>query len=247
MSGLLCAGNVHVAILNDDGSFGGFLDIKNAIKLSLKPGEGEEKQRLSKQRDNYGAVLDAVTIPTPDALGLEFDEGDAETVGLAMAGQVTPLQVASVTRTDVDLEVTALDTWLELGDRRINPTGFAIKNEAGTTTYVLGEDYVVDLTMGLIKFLSSGDIALDDTVTKSYTTRAVTGTRVTAGPKRQLRLRLLGSMKNLANGRHMEVNIPDSTFKTTSEVDLLSGEFAVTTLTGTPRGNYTLDYIDTGA
>src|SRR3546814_4760983 len=87
MSGLLWSGNVHMALLNDDGSFAGFLDLKNAVKLGIKSGEGDEKQRISKIRDNYGEVLDTVIIPKPPELSIELDEGDAETVGMALMGR----------------------------------------------------------------------------------------------------------------------------------------------------------------
>lgn len=246
MSGLLCSGNVHMALLNADGSFAGFLDLTNAIKLGIKAGEGDEKQRTSKQRDNFGEVLDSVIIPTPTELSIDLDEGDADTVGMALMGAVTTLTVASQTRTSVAQSITALDTWLDLGDRQINSSGFSITDDATTpAAYVLGEDYVVDLTMGLIKFLGTGSAQVGDVFEKNYTTRAVTGKRITGAKKNQLRVRILGNMKNLANGKSVVVDIPDSTLKSASEIDLLSGDFTTTSLTGTIRGSYTIDQLDT--
>src|SRR3546814_1682041 len=111
MSGLLWSGNVHMALLNDDGSFAGFLDLKNAVKLGIKSGEGDEKQRISKMRDNYGEVLDTVIIPKPPELSIELDEGDAETVGMALMGTVATLDIATVTRTaEVDRKSTRLNS-----------------------------------------------------------------------------------------------------------------------------------------
>lgn len=244
MSGLICAGNVHIALLNDDGSFAGFLDIKNTTKLALSPGEGEEKQRISKQRDSYGQVLDSIIIPGIPTASLSFDEADAETVGMALLGTLAPITLTSQTRTDVAMTVTALGVWLELGDRYINPTGFAIKDEAGTATYVQGVDYVVDLTMGLIKFLATGAIAEDDVVEKTYTTRATTGTRIQASRKNQIKARILLNGKNLADGRGLVVEVPQCTLKSASEFDALSSDYVVTELSGSIVGDYTVDYID---
>ena len=98
MSGLLCAGDVRLALLNDDGSFAGFLGIKNTTQLSIQPGEGEEITRKSKQRANYGQVLDTVVIPGQPAVTLQFDEGDAETIGMALLGTVDTLTLSVQTR-----------------------------------------------------------------------------------------------------------------------------------------------------
>ncbi|AXQ27589.1 hypothetical protein D0B54_02385 [Solimonas sp. K1W22B-7] len=244
MSGLLCAGNVHAAILNDDGSFAGFLGIKNAIKLAISPGESEEKQRVSKQVASYGQVLDSVVIPGKPMVTVDFDEGDAETIGLALQGNVAPLNLTTQTRTAVDLTVTALDTWLELGDRYINPTGFLLKDNGGVNTLVQGVDYVVDLTMGLVKFLASGTVEASDTVEKTYTTRAVTGSRISGSKKNQLRMRLLLNGKNLATGKPVVVELPSCTLRSASTFDPLLGEFAVTSLTGTIVGDYSVDHLD---
>ena len=245
MSGLLCAGNVHAALLNDDGSFAGFLDIKNAIKLAINPGEGEEKQRISKKLADYGQVLDSVVIPGIPNVSVDFDEGDAETIGMALLGTLSTINLSSQTRTGVEYEVAALDVWLELGDRFINPTGFGLAIP-GTpdTPLVLGTDFVVDYTMGLVKFLSSGVVEAEDTIEKTYTTRAITGKRISGSKKNQLKTRLLMNGKNLANGKPVVVDLPVCTLRPAGEFDPLTGEFAVTSLTGTIVGDYTVDHLD---
>lgn len=245
MSGLLCAGNVHAALLNDDGSFAGFLDIKNAIKLAINPGEGEEKQRISKQIASFGQVLDSVVIPGIPNVTVDFDEGDAETISMALLGTLSAINLSSQTRTGVEFEVTALDVWLELGDKYINTAGFSLVLP-GTpdTTLIAGTDYLIDYTMGLVKFLSDGAVALDDTIEKSYTTRAVTGKRVNGSKKNQLKTRLLMNGKNLANGLPVVVNLPVCTLRPAGEFDPLTGEFSVTSLTGTIVGDYTVDHLD---
>jgi hypothetical protein len=244
MSGLICAGNVHIGLLNDDGSFAGFLDIKNTTKFAIKPGGGEEKRRISKKRDSYGQVLNSVVIPGIPSIALEIDEGDAETVNMALLGTLSNVSLTSQTRTGVDFTVTARDTWLELGDRYINASGFAITNSDASATYVNGTDYVVDLTMGLIKVLSSGAISAADVVKKSYTTAAKTGKRVSGSKKNQLMARVLMNGKNLANGQGVVVEIPSCTLQSASEFDPMTGDYAVTSLSGTIVGDYTVEEID---
>lgn len=247
MSGLLCAGDVRLAILNDDGSFVGFLGIKNTTQLAIQAGEGSEITRTSKQRANYGQVLDTVVIPGQPQVTLQFDEGDAETIGMALLGTVETLTVASQTRTDVDLAVTKLDVWLDLGDRYISPTGFEVTNTLGDVTYVLGTDYVVDYAMGLIKFLSDGDVVVDEVVKRSYTTVAKAGKRIQGSKKSSLRAHIYMLGKNLADGYANVVDIPDCRLRSNSELDVLSDGFAVTSLTGSIIGDYTVDMLDAEA
>ncbi len=244
MSGILCSGNVHAALLNDDGSFAGFMDLKNAIKLAINPGEGEEKQRISKQNASFGQVLDSVVMPGIPNVTVDFDEGDSETVAMAMLGTLESINLTQQTRTAVDFTVTKLDVWLELGDRYINSNAFAIKENGAGDTYVQGVDYVVDLQMGLVKFLSTGSVLVDDVVEKTYTTRAVTGRRVNGSKKNQLKVRLMGNLKNLVNGKPVLVNLPVCTLRPAGEWDPLTGEFAQTSLTGTIVGDYTVDHLD---
>lgn len=245
MSGLICAGNVHVAVLNDDGSFAGFLDIKNTTKLAISPGEGEEKQRISKQRDSYGQVLDSIIIPGVPSVSLSFDEADTQTVSMALLGTLTTLSLASVTRTAVNLTVSQIGVWLELGDRYVNPTGFLLTEDAGGTTLVAGVDYLVDYTMGLVKFLESGSVSLNDTVEKTYTTRAITGSRIQGSRKNQIKARILLNGKNLADGGGIVIEVPQCTLKSASEFDPMSSDFVVTEVSGSIIGDYSVDYLNT--
>lgn len=247
MSGLLSAGDVRIALLNDDGSFAGFMDIKNTVKLGITPGEGEEINRVSKQRANYGQVLDSVVIPGIPAVALTFDEGDAETIGMALLGTVETLTLSTVTRTDIDLAVPALGIWLDLGDKFINPTGFEITNSAGTTTYIKDVDYLIDYPMGLVKFLADGDVTAPSTVKRSYTTVAKAGKRVSGGKKTSLLMRIYMLGKNLVDGKANVINIAQARMRSAGEFDPLTGEYTVTELTGTIIGDYTVDLLDTAA
>lgn len=244
MSGLICAGNVHVAVLNDDGSFAGFLDIKNTTKLAISPGEGEEKQRISKQRENYGQVLDSIIIPGVPSVSLSFDEADAQTISMALLGTLTTLSLTSQTRTAVNLTASTIGVWLELGDRYINPTGFLLTEDAAGSALVQGVDYLVDYTMGLVKFLASGSVMAGDIVEKTYTTRAVTGTRIQGSRKNQIKARILLNGKNLADGRGLVVEVPQCTLKSTSEFDPMSSDFVVTEVGGSIIGDYSVEHLD---
>lgn len=247
MSGLLLGGDVRLAVLNDDGSFAGFLDIKNTTQLAIQAGEGNEITRTSKQRSNYGAVLDTVVIPGQPQVTLQFDEGDADTIGMALLGTVETLTVPSATITDADLTVSKLDVWLDLGDRYIDPAAFTITNTMGDVTYVNGTDYVVDYAMGLIKFLSAGDVLLDEVVKRSYGTVAKAGKRIAGSKKASLRCRVYMLGKNLADGYASVVHIADCRLRSNSELDVLSDGFAVTSLTGSIIGDYTVDMLDAAA
>lgn len=61
MSGLICKGNVQIALLDSNDTIAGYMGIKNTTELSLQPGTPTSKERISKLVANYGVAVGGVT------------------------------------------------------------------------------------------------------------------------------------------------------------------------------------------
>lgn len=246
MSGLLCAGNVQIALLNDDGSNKGYLGIKNTVSLAIANGDSGEQVRKSKMIDSFGQALDTVYAPGAPTLTVEVDDIDADTIGMSFRGDVADLSLPAITAQEVDLTVTP-GIWFPLAPLGYQVTNVGVKDSTGTTSYVLGTDYQLDADGGMIYIIPGGTIVAGP-IKATISALAVTGKRVTPATKTALRVGIRGRMKNLANGKFLNLVVPDSTLYPGEAVDFLSGNFAVNKLTGPIRTvvgqpPFTVDYI----
>ena len=247
MSGLLCAGNVQIALLGDDGSNKGFLGVKNTVSLAIANGDAGEQIRKSKMIDSYGQALDTVYAPGAPTLSLEVDDIDADTIGMSFRGDVVNLSLPAITAQEVTLDVT-LGVWFPLAPLGYAVTNVGVKSGDGVTTYVEGTDYKLDADGGMIFIQPTGSIVAGP-IKATISAAAVTGKRVNPATKTALRVGVRGRMKNLANGKFLNLVVPDATLYPGEAVDFLSGNFTVNKLSGpirTVQGQepVTVDYID---
>jgi len=244
MAGFLGKGDVYI----DNGIKGQFKLLGNTTKFSIAETEADVKERVSKMRDTYGSALDTIVIPKPAKIGIELDEIDAENMALALRGLIEVIDVASGSVSDQSFEVSALDVWLDVG--HLNISDLVVQNEAGTTTYDENEDYVVNARLGMIKFLSSGDVSEGQTLKLSYNYGAVTGKRIKAGRVTEIECALLLDGQNMTNGKDCTVRVFKCKLRPASEVDFLMDDFQSLSLEGTlvvPEGKteaYHIEYID---
>lgn len=96
----------------------------------------------------------------------------------------------SATNGNLRVPANGLGKWLDLYNNAMAATGFAypptsgqrvvrlsavsVKNLAGSTTYVLGTDYELDLIFGRIKIVATGAITASQELSVEYTKAAVT-------------------------------------------------------------------------
>lgn len=247
MSGLLCSGNVQIALLNDDGTNKGYLGVKNTIELSLNPGAVNTIDRTSKMIETLGQNLDSVNVPGGPVLGISVDDVDADTVGMQFRGDVAPLNLPAITSADVIIAVVP-GMWFPLAAPGYNVTSVGIKDGTGTTTYDLDVDYKLDAAGAMVYIIPGGTIVAGD-ITATVSAVGVTGRRVSAGSKSELRISVRGRMKNLATGKFVIVNVPEAVVSPSEAVDFLSGAWVVNKMSGpirTLQGQlpYTVDFLD---
>ncbi len=247
MSGLTLAGDVRAAVLDENGNFAGYLDAMNSTEITLTPGEGTSIPRKSRMHDTDGDILDIATTPGDPQISLTTDElGTAEILSLAMLGSTSALTEAGATVTDESLTASALDRWFPLAGRNINEAGFSLTSDPIGTTHVEGTDYEVDRVFGLIKFLSTGGIAVDAPLLANYTKLGVTGNLITGRAKSSLRLRILMNGKNKFTGRKFRLLVRDCELSP-GGINLMASEALAASYSGlirTPSGLAPYDLED---
>ena len=248
MSGLLCSGNVQIALLGDDGTFTGYMGVKNTVKLEIASADSNEKTRNSKMIENFGVPLDTVYAPGADKLTIDLDEHDADIAGLCFRGTVQTLTAAAIVAQEVSVPVVK-GVWQPIQAGAYGLTDVAVVEDTVTdpATYTLGTDYQLDAAGGMILF-PEGTTITDDHVNVTISAPAIAGKRVRPATRTTLRCRIFGRMKNMANGRQIILNIPDASLFPSSPVDFLADEFAVASVGVTMKSvngadPYTIDYL----
>jgi hypothetical protein len=247
MSGLLCSGNVNIALLNDDGTFKGYLGLKNTVELALNPGAVNSQVRVSKMIDNFGQNLDTVNIPGGPTLALSVDDVDADTVGMAFRGDVNVLNLPVLTAAASTLAVLP-GMWFPVAPAGYKITALTVKSADDVDTFDVGTDYTLDADGAMIYINPTGTIVTGN-VKLTVTAAAVTGKRISPATKSALRVSVRGRMKNLATGKFLIINVPDASVSPGEDVDFLSGNYAVNKMTGpirtvTGQSPYTVDFLD---
>lgn len=237
--GFLGAGDLYINRYNPaTASFEGFKGPFEATKFEIKPNV-ELKEMASKGRTTYGQVIESVALPQPADFTLELPEVNKETLTLALLGTQTVINQGSGTWTDAPITVTAKDVWLDLGKQNVATAGFSVKNEAGTTTYVLGTDYEVNYRMGWLKILPGSAIAAAAVVEVTGTYGAVGGTSILGATNSQIRAQFRLDGVNFADQLPVIVDVWEAVISADSALDFLSSDFASVALPGrlkTPVG-----------
>jgi hypothetical protein len=229
--GFMGAGNVLADIYDEDtGKWGGLDYVGNTDMFAISP-KSDIKNSLSKGRDNYGQVLETFAINGPSEFSITFNEINKTTLGMKLQGKVEAINQDSGT---LAATVTVkLDKWVPIGKLNLSGEDLTVKDATGTTTYDLGVDYEINYRLGLIRALSSGDIAADASVKLAGTYNAVSGTRVLGSRKPQVRARFLFDGKNLADNSPCICEVYEAVIASSDAFDLLDDNPAKATLKGT--------------
>jgi hypothetical protein len=231
MSGMVLALDVRVGFVDGDGVLtGGFLGLVNPVTLGIETPEPTRTQRTSRLRDSYGQALDEIVTPNPTQVTFSTDEtGDAEVLAWGLNGEAVDYSQAAATVNDA-VHTVEKGKWLKLPHRSIS--ALVIEPEGGGTAYTVNTDYLVDPISGMVKITDAGAIA-DGEVQVSYTAAVLTGKKVNAGTRANIRVCIEGDGINRANGKRVHVVIPCASLSASGTQDLVGDEFLVSELTGT--------------
>lgn len=228
MAGFLGSGRIYID--RKVGSvFQGLHYIGNATKFEIKE-NSEKKERISKDRSNYGSALNTVFIKKPAEVNITLDDLDKDNLALVFLGNTSTVSVtgASVTGEDV---VGYKDTIIKTAKRKISAV--AVKHTTGTPVYVLNTDYsIVDADLGLIKVLATGAITDAQALKIDYTYGSMTSNKVAGGTNSNIIVKVLFDGVNQADQSKAVVNVFEGVLSPTSGVDFLADDFTKLELAG---------------
>ena len=237
--GFLGEGDVLADIFNSTtGSYANaYEELGEANKFAVSSG-AEVIEAVSKGRMRRGQLVASVAIAKPGEIEIVLSEVNAATLRMGLGATVSDLTQGAGSLTDSPV-VAQLDKWVDIGKRNIVEAGLTVKNDAGSTPYVIGTHYVIDYRLGKIKALSSGPITAGQTLELTGTYNAVSGSRLKAGTQAQIRARLLFNGRNLVDGSDAEVEVWEAVLAPTNPIDFMSDKLVDITLKGkmvTPAG-----------
>lgn len=233
--GFLGAGDVYVNRIVagiEQGWEGPFHSDQFQIKA-----DSDLKQLVSKGRNDYGQVKEAVPVPKPFEFAMSFTKFDKVGMALALMGTAAALSQTSGSLADEVIEAKA-DRWIPL--TKVNLSGpVTVKNSAGSTTYVDGTDYTVNREMGWIYILASGAIADGDDLKVSCAYLANSGSRIRGATNTSVRAKVRLNGINFADNLPVIVDIHEAVITSKAAVDFLADNFGKIPLGGqlkTPAG-----------
>ena len=199
--GMILAGDVRLGFFDEFGAFQGYArDAINVTELTPTPGEGEERNRVSRMRDTFGQSLDSTTIPEPWTLTLTTDSIGREVLRALFLGNDLELDVASGSATD-EAVTARLGKWVPLANQNLSATPEPTATDSsGTPSYVLDTDFLIDRRNGMIMALESGNITEGDEILVSYSFGARQGFRINGAVSESLEVALLLDGRSLRKG-----------------------------------------------
>ncbi|MDQ7832041.1 MAG: hypothetical protein RDU30_09925 [Desulfovibrionaceae bacterium] len=232
--GLICAGDVFAERFFDDGTSTGllFIGFFDSFKITEN---AEMKKMKSKGRTTYGNVARQIPLKGESTLAVSGKDLRATNRAMALLGTVEPFsqEVGSDVVKTFDLSAITKDTYLDLGKYLVK-TG-SVSAVVGSTPYVLGEDYEVMLHSGKILVRSDGDIPDTGSLVVTFDHDAIAATDATitkGGTQSRIKVRWHFDGKNLDNGNHIIIDIPESDMLPTDGVDFLTDDFSTFALEG---------------
>ena len=152
--GFIGAGNIYIDRLVNNVSQG-LAGPYYANKFEIKPNV-DKKEQISKGRDDYGQVLESLSIQKPAGFTMELSEVNTESLTIALLGTASAFAQASGSLAAQAVTVK-LDRWVSVTKESL--TGAAVvTHTSGLPVYVEGTDYVLNKPLGLLKALVGGAI-----------------------------------------------------------------------------------------
>ena len=228
---ILGSGLVQLSFYDDaTGTFLGYGDPLDVDQFAIKP-DFEKKTSVSKSHKDYGQARATVILPKPTELSIDIASGSVEALAIQFQGVVDKVTQAAATITD-EAFTAKLGVWRPISKRNLKDVGFAVTNEAGTTTYVLGTDYEVNWAQGEIKALAAGAITEGQSLKVSGTALAYSGDRIKGGLNPFIRVQVRFDGKELTTGRLFEANVWDVKLGSSNDFDFVADNFTPIKLKG---------------
>jgi hypothetical protein len=232
--GFLGAGDVYMNPIVD-GVPQGWVGPYEATKFEIKPNV-ELREQISKGKNTYGQVIESVALQQPADLTVDFAEVNKETMRTALLGTA---KTASQAAGNVSNEALTAKLGVWVPTSKFAISNVVVTNAAGTTTYVEGEDYIVNEDLGWVKALEGGDITADQPLQVDFSYAAKTADDIEGATQADVRVKFKFDGKNQVDGLPVQVDVYEAVIAADSAFDFLADEFNTVSLPGrmkTPTG-----------
>ncbi len=233
--GFLGAGDLYISRFVN-GAFEPYKGPYECTKFEIKPNI-ELKELTSRGKTTYGQVIESVALQQPADITVDLPEVNKESLAIALLGSSEALAQASGSLVD-EVIVAKLDAWVPTTKEAFTADP-VVTNAGGATTYVLGEDYIVNRDLGWIKALTGGDITDNLSLEVSVPYAAITGTKINGATNADVRARFKLDGKNQADQLPCIVTVHEVVVAADSAFDFLADDFNTVSLPGrmkTPAG-----------
>ena len=229
--GFIGAGNIYIDRLVNNVSQG-LAGPYYANKFEIKPNV-DKKEQISKGRDDYGQVLESLSIQKPAGFTMELSEVNTESLTIALLGTANAFAQASGSLAAQAVTVK-LDRWVSVTKESL--TGAAVvTHTSGLPVYVEGTDYVLNKPLGLLKALVGGAIVDAASVKITSTYAAIASTKISGATNTNIRAKLIFDGKNQADGLPVIVTVWEAIIAADSAFDFLGNDFNTVNLPGTMK------------
>ena len=201
----------------------GWSDLGNAPAFSIQP-TIETLDHFS-SREGLREKDKTVNISVANTARFTLDEYSAENLALAILG-TEPTTETQASGSAVNEAFTAAhDKWVDLAFRNINATNLNVEDAGGGGSYVLGTDYEMNYTRGMIKVLSTGSIADGASMETDYDYSGETHTIIAAVTSTDIEGSLL-FIGDPEEGVKYEVEIWKGKLRIAGELGFISDDWA---------------------
>ena len=214
----------------ENGVFLGIEKVPGVANFEFTP-ETNIKEQTTKDKGQYGQVIASVPLPGKQNLKITISQVTGRVLAFALLGTLSAHSVGGGSVTDENL-TSNLGRFVPLANKNITAASVVVTSNPAGTTYVEGTDYAVNYSLGLIEFLSTGSIPDATSVLIDYSHGAISGNKIEAGTKYEVRGAWKLDGRNLATGKALQVEIDEAVLVTDGSVDLMTDEFVNVTLTG---------------
>jgi len=225
--GMILGGDLYFDFLTAAGVSTGFDLAGNATKLVPKV-ETETLENKLNGRDTLGQTGDSYTRITSSTIAFSLNRYDPRIVAAFFMGSAVDITAAEGTYTAT---ITAiLNKWVPV--EHLNLSTCVVKDETEATTYDLGDDYEVNLRMGMVKLVNA---TLDgDVLHISGNKAAASGSKITGATSPIINVGLYLDGKNHIGGGDVKLRVWRAQIRGEGDFDVLAqGGFPELSFTGT--------------
>lgn len=233
--GFLGAGDLYIARFVN-GAFEDWKGPFECTRFEIKPNI-DLREMTSKGKNTYGQVIESVALQQPADFTVDLAEVNKDSLAIALLGTTASLSQTAGTLTDQAVTVK-LDAWVDIGKAAL-AQAITVENTAGTTTYVEGQDYLLNRDLGWIKALPGGAIADNASVNISGAYSAISGTQIDGATTADLRARFKLDGKNQVDQAPVIVTAHEVVVAADAAFDFLADDFNTVSMPGrmkTPVG-----------